>query len=80
MTFARLWVLHLLWLLPLLALALMVQGLSAQEALNRLMAERTVLILAHRLSSVIDCDRILALDHGRVDYRHPRSEPGLPGA
>ena len=37
-----------------------------QEALDRLMQERTVLILAHRLSSVIDCDRILALDDGRV--------------
>ncbi len=37
-----------------------------QEALNRLMQDRTVLILAHRLSSVIDCDRILALDDGRV--------------
>lgn len=37
-----------------------------QEALNRLMAGRTVLILAHRLSSVIDCDRILAMDEGRV--------------
>ena len=37
-----------------------------QEALDRLMAERTVLILAHRLSSVMDCDRILALDQGRV--------------
>lgn len=37
-----------------------------QEALDRLMAERTVLILAHRLSSVIDCDRILALDDGHI--------------
>ncbi|MGE3538553.1 MAG: ABC transporter ATP-binding protein [Candidatus Tectimicrobiota bacterium] len=37
-----------------------------QEALDRLMAERTVLILAHRLSSVIDCDRILAMDQGRI--------------
>jgi ATP-binding cassette subfamily C protein CydCD len=37
-----------------------------QEALDRLMVDRTVLILAHRLSSVIGCDRILALDRGRV--------------
>ena len=37
-----------------------------QEALDRLMRDRTVLILAHRLSSVIDCDRILALDDGRI--------------
>jgi len=37
-----------------------------QGALDRLMAGRTTLILAHRLSSVIDADRILVLDRGRV--------------
>jgi len=36
------------------------------EALARLMVGRTVLIFAHRLSSVIDADRILVLDDGRV--------------
>jgi ATP-binding cassette subfamily C protein CydCD len=37
-----------------------------QQALDRLMVGRTTLILAHRLSSVIDSDRILVLDQGRV--------------
>lgn len=37
-----------------------------QDALNRLMKGRTTLVLAHRLSSVIDCDRILVLDKGKV--------------
>jgi ATP-binding cassette subfamily B protein len=37
-----------------------------QEALDRLMQGRTTLIFAHRLSSVIGADRILALDEGRV--------------
>ena len=36
-----------------------------QQALDRLMAGRTTLILAHRLSSVIGADRILVLDQGR---------------
>ena len=39
---------------------------AIQEALDRLMKGRTVLILAHRLSSVIDADRILVLAGGRV--------------
>ncbi len=37
-----------------------------QSALDRLMQGRTTLILAHRLSSVIDSDRILVLDKGHV--------------
>ena len=45
-----------------------------QEALDRLMQGRTVLILAHRLSSVIDCDRILAMEEGRVVESGPHRE------
>ena len=37
-----------------------------QQALDRLMAGRTTLIFAHRLSSVIGADRILVLDEGRI--------------
>ena len=37
-----------------------------QEALDRLMEGRTTLVLAHRLSSVIDADRILVLGEGGV--------------
>jgi ATP-binding cassette, subfamily B, bacterial len=37
-----------------------------QRALDRLMAGRTTLILAHRLSSVIAADRILVVEQGRV--------------
>ena len=37
-----------------------------QQALDRLMQGRTTLIFAHRLSSVIDADRILVLDDGAI--------------
>ena len=51
-----------------------------QEALDRLMQGRTTLILAHRLSSVIDCDRILAMEEGRVVESGSHGElMGLPG-
>ena len=36
------------------------------QALDRLMQGRTTLVLAHRLSSIIDCDRILVLNDGHV--------------
>ncbi|WP_454692647.1 ABC transporter ATP-binding protein/permease [Achromobacter aloeverae] len=39
---------------------------TIQEALDRLMAGRTTIILAHRLASVIGADRCLVLDAGRV--------------
>jgi thiol reductant ABC exporter CydC subunit len=37
-----------------------------QEALERLMAGRTTLIIAHRLSSVIGADRIVVLEDGAI--------------
>jgi subfamily B ATP-binding cassette protein MsbA len=37
-----------------------------QEALERLMHDRTVLVIAHRLSTVQHADRIVVLDQGRV--------------
>jgi len=37
-----------------------------QEALERLMHDRTVLVIAHRLSTVQHADRILVLEDGRV--------------
>ncbi|MEH2214765.1 ABC transporter ATP-binding protein [Nostoc sp.] len=37
-----------------------------QEALERLMEKRTVFIIAHRLSTVRKCDRILVLEQGQI--------------
>jgi ATP-binding cassette subfamily B protein len=37
-----------------------------QEALERLMATRTTLIIAHRLSTVLKADRIVVMDQGRI--------------
>jgi subfamily B ATP-binding cassette protein MsbA len=39
---------------------------SVQEALERLMTNRTTLVIAHRLSTVHHADRIIVLDHGRI--------------
>ena len=37
-----------------------------QEALDRLMANRTTLVVAHRLSTVVNADRICVIDGGQV--------------
>jgi subfamily B ATP-binding cassette protein MsbA len=39
---------------------------KVQEALKRLSVGRTVLVIAHRLSTVRDADRIIALEDGRI--------------
>jgi ATP-binding cassette subfamily B protein len=37
-----------------------------QDALERLMEKRTTLVIAHRLATVLSCDRIVVMDHGRI--------------
>ena len=37
-----------------------------QQALERLMANRTTLVIAHRLATVRAADRIIVMDHGRI--------------
>jgi subfamily B ATP-binding cassette protein MsbA len=39
---------------------------QVQEALKRLMKGRTSVVIAHRLSTVLDADRIYVIDRGRV--------------
>ena len=45
-----------------------------QEALERLMANRTSIVIAHRLSTIVHADRILVLDHGRIIERGTHDE------
>jgi ATP-binding cassette, subfamily B, bacterial len=37
-----------------------------QAALEQLMADRTTLVIAHRLATVLSCDRILVIEAGRI--------------
>jgi len=57
---------------PLLLLDEATSSLDAESetliaaALAQLMHERTTIVIAHRLATVLSCDRILVLDHGRI--------------
>ena len=39
------------------------------QNLRRIMAERTTVIISHRISSVKHCDEIIVLDHGQISER-----------
>jgi ATP-binding cassette subfamily B protein len=57
---------------PLLLLDEATSSLDAESetlvrtALERLMQRRTTLVIAHRLATVLTCDRILVMEHGRL--------------
>jgi ATP-binding cassette subfamily B protein len=37
-----------------------------QAALGKLMRDRTTIVIAHRLATVLEADRIVVMDHGRI--------------
>ena len=47
---------------------------QVHEALTRLMKDRTTIVIAHRLSTVQDADRIYVLDRGRIVESGPHKE------
>jgi subfamily B ATP-binding cassette protein MsbA len=47
---------------------------NVQEAISELMKERTVLVIAHRLSTVRKADEILVLSEGKVAERGTHAE------
>ena len=47
---------------------------AIQEELERIAVGRTTLVIAHRLSTVMDADQILVLDHGRIVERGTHRE------
>ncbi|MEL6804476.1 MAG: ATP-binding cassette domain-containing protein, partial [Bacteroidota bacterium] len=40
--------------------------LQVQQGINRMIEDRTAIVVAHRLSTIRNCDRILVVDHGKV--------------
>jgi len=47
---------------------------QVQDALERLMANRTTLVIAHRLSTIEHADRIVVLDHGQIVENGPHQD------
>jgi len=47
---------------------------AIQETLAEVAADHTTLVIAHRLSTVVDADRILVMDQGRIIEQGSHSE------
>ena len=47
---------------------------AVMDAINQLDRNLTVVMIAHRLSTVAKCDRVIRLDHGRLVADGPPSE------
>lgn len=45
-----------------------------QDALTKLMANRTSIVIAHRLSTIVHADEILVIDHGEITERGKHDE------
>ena len=47
---------------------------QVQEALSNLLADKTVLVIAHRMRTVMNADKIVVLDEGRLVEQGPPDE------
>ena len=48
--------------------------LSVQKAIDQLMVGRTTIVIAHRLSTVIDADQLLFIENGEITGRGTHHE------